>query len=140
MPDYRRELASPAWNQYLFNWEQSSSVVWALVIVFGTALVGPLVIFALARVFHVQDLFWFRTVFGAGFMTAFSFVVFSTRRTILLGSAFFGGRMADEVFRRVVADDWRALAVAIVVAVFGSIMLVQVFRSIDASRCRAAKA
>jgi len=138
--DLRRELSTPPWNRQLFEWHRPSHVVWALVLVFGTLLGGPPVVFALDSHFHLHDPSWFRLIWMSAWMTLFFSVVAPLRRALAVGIAMFVGQCAREWARRAVGDDWRAFVISAIATLVMMMLVVAFFRLRDERNTDAAVA
>ena len=132
----RDVLKSPEWTRYLFHWQRSNHVVWALVLVFGALFGGPFLTVIVAQLLQIQDLTWLRFVSHGVVMTAIFSVFVPIRWALVLGGALVASDVGEEFYRRLVADNWLAYPVSIVGGVFVALVVVAGFIWVDTARRR----
>ncbi|MFN7982214.1 MAG: hypothetical protein U0Q11_10175 [Vicinamibacterales bacterium] len=130
------ETSGSEWNRYLFRWERSNHVVWALVLFFGMLFGGAFLTLFVGRALHLegQGLEWLRAAFMALFLTAWFSFVRPFRQGIVAGLAFFAAKLADLGVRSAGTDDWLALIVSIVAAMLTVVVAVRVLNLLDTRR------
>lgn len=130
------DTSSPEWNRYLFRWERSNHVVWALVLFFGMLFGGTLLTLVIGSALHLQgqSLEWLRAAFMSLFIATWFSFVRPYRQGIVAGVAFFAAKIADTVVRDSVADAWLAFVVSLVAAVLAVVVAVRVINLLDTRR------